>query len=130
MLLTRKPPRVLRFLPSLAQIACSACQPRALFTAMPHNNIAAVSSSAGLLATDTRIVLSEINSVRDKLETSRESMSRFVRPLMSREYGRADAIIAVSDGVADDLAAFTGLVRDRISTVYNPTVTPEILEKG
>lgn len=128
MLLTRKPPRVLRFLPSLAQLL-QRQSPRSLFTAMPHNNIVAVLAQR-LSGANTRIVLSEINSVRDKLESSREWMSRFVQPLMSREYGRADAIIAVSDGVATDLAAFTGLARDRITTVYNPTVTPEIFEKA
>jgi len=128
MLLTRKPPRVLRFLPSLAQLLRHR-QPRSLFTAMPHNNIVAVLARR-LSGANTRIVLSEINSVRDKLESSREWMSRFLQPLMRREYGQADAIIAVSDGVADDLAAFAGLARDHITTVYNPTVTPETLEKA
>ena len=43
----------------------------------------------------------------------RPSAARLARPvlqsLVRRAYGRADAIVAVSDGVADDLAAWSGL---------------------
>jgi glycosyltransferase involved in cell wall biosynthesis len=127
-LLPRKSPRMLPFLPSLARLLARR-NPRSMFTAMPHMNVTAVLARR-LAGADTRVVLSEINAVRDKLGSSREWMSRYVSPLMKRAYGRADAIIAVSDGVADDLADFTGLPRDRITTVYNPTVTPEILEKA
>ena len=38
----------------------------------------------------------------------------------------ADAIVAVSDGVADRLAQATGLPRGSIRTVYNPVVGPEL----
>ena len=46
--------------------------------------------------------------------------------LMRRGYGQADAVVAVSDGVADDLARLTGLPRGRIRTVHNPVVGPEL----
>jgi glycosyltransferase involved in cell wall biosynthesis len=42
----------------------------------------------------------------------------------------ADAVVAVSDGVADGLAAATGLPRDRITTIYNPVVSPAMLVKA
>jgi glycosyltransferase involved in cell wall biosynthesis len=35
----------------------------------------------------------------------------------------AHALVAVSIGVADDLAAFSGISRDRISVIYNPLLT-------
>jgi glycosyltransferase involved in cell wall biosynthesis len=38
----------------------------------------------------------------------------------------ADGIVAVSDGVADDLARHTGLPRETITTVYNPVITAEL----
>lgn len=121
-------PRMLPFLPSLARLLARR-RPRSLFTAMPHMNVVAVLARK-LAGTDTRVVLSEVNAVRDKLETASEWMLRFAAPLMKREYARADAVIAVSNGVAGDLADFTGLARNCITTVYNPTVTPEILEKA
>jgi glycosyltransferase involved in cell wall biosynthesis len=39
-------------------------------------------------------------------------------------YRQADAIIAVSEGVADDLANILNLPREGIDVVYNPVVTP------
>jgi glycosyltransferase involved in cell wall biosynthesis len=49
---------------------------------------------------------------------------RSLPPLIGRMYAQADAIIAVSNGVADDLAITAGLPRGAIDTVYNPVVTP------
>jgi glycosyltransferase involved in cell wall biosynthesis len=42
-------------------------------------------------------------------------------------YPWADAVIAVSDGVAEQVASLTGMPRERITTIYNPVVTPELL---
>ncbi|NLO89188.1 MAG: glycosyltransferase, partial [Clostridia bacterium] len=40
------------------------------------------------------------------------------------------AVVAVSQGVADDLVKTTGLMRELIKVIYNPIVTPELLEKA
>jgi glycosyltransferase involved in cell wall biosynthesis len=40
----------------------------------------------------------------------------------------ADAVVAVSDGVADDLARVAGLPRERIHRIYNPVLIPEIAD--
>jgi glycosyltransferase involved in cell wall biosynthesis len=45
-------------------------------------------------------------------------------------YRRADAVIAVSQGVADDIAAITGLDPRRIEVVANPVVTPALAAKA
>jgi glycosyltransferase involved in cell wall biosynthesis len=45
---------------------------------------------------------------------------------MRLSYGMADRVIAVSEGVAEDTAAVTGLPRDRIAVVRNPVVTPRL----
>jgi glycosyltransferase involved in cell wall biosynthesis len=45
-------------------------------------------------------------------------------------YPRADTIIAISNGIADDVAHVTGLPRERIATIYNPVITPELQEKA
>ena len=41
-------------------------------------------------------------------------------------YPTAEAVVAVSRGVAEDVAARSGLPAERVSVVYNPAVTPEI----
>jgi len=51
-------------------------------------------------------------------------------PLLKRLfYPYADAIVAVSHGVADDLAKVTRIPRGRIRVIYNPVVTPDLLQK-
>jgi glycosyltransferase involved in cell wall biosynthesis len=52
---------------------------------------------------------------------------RHVLPLLRRAYLTADAIVTASGGVADDLAAHAGIPRQRITTVYNPVVGPDLL---
>ena len=47
---------------------------------------------------------------------------RFVTNLVSRIYIEADAIVAVSDGVAHDLALRTGLDLKKIKTINNPVI--------
>jgi glycosyltransferase involved in cell wall biosynthesis len=46
--------------------------------------------------------------------------------LIRKSYPSADGIIAVSSGVADDLAEATGIPRESIDVIYNPVVTPEV----
>jgi glycosyltransferase involved in cell wall biosynthesis len=56
--------------------------------------------------------------------------NRFLGPLMRQVYPNADSIVAVSNGVAEDLARFAKLPRDMITTIYNPVVTPELIERS
>lgn len=40
----------------------------------------------------------------------------------------ADAVVAVSSGVADDLRSATGIASERVHVIYNPVVSPRMLE--
>ncbi len=44
-------------------------------------------------------------------------------------YPWSDAMIAISQGVGDDLARVTGVDREHIRIIYNPIVTPELLQR-
>lgn len=46
-----------------------------------------------------------------------------VRRLMAGIYPRLDAIVAVSDGVRDDLANQLGMAAESITTIYNPVIS-------
>ena len=46
-----------------------------------------------------------------------------------RLFGSAAHFVAVSEGIADDLAATIGVTPERISTVYNPVVTADLRMK-
>jgi len=45
-------------------------------------------------------------------------------------YRWADAVIAVSEGVAEDLTRRAGIPRERITVIPNPVVTPDLLGKA
>jgi glycosyltransferase involved in cell wall biosynthesis len=46
---------------------------------------------------------------------------------MRRFYPQLQAIIAVSEGVADDITSITGLADDAIRVIRNPVVTPKLM---
>ena len=47
-----------------------------------------------------------------------------------RSYPYADAVVGVSQGVVAELARIPNLTHDRIHTVYNPIVSPDLDRKG
>jgi len=52
-------------------------------------------------------------------------------PFFTRHtFPMADYVFTVSEGVGDDLARFIDLPRERIKTIYNPAVTPDIFDKA
>ena len=68
-------------------------------------------------------------AVSQRMHLSQHAKNKpFMRRLVSRLYPHADAIIAVSNGVADDLASTTRVNHQDITTIYNPVVTPELKE--
>jgi glycosyltransferase involved in cell wall biosynthesis len=78
----------------------------------------------------TRIVVSEHNHLSQEAKRIPQ-LSVKLTPLAAKLfYPWADGIIAVSQGVAEDLANVTHLPRKRIDLIYNPVVTPEIFTKA
>lgn len=74
-----------------------------------------------LAGVDTRIVGSEHTTLSTMPHGLRR---RVVRVLTRRAYMRADGLVGVSAGVADDLSAFVGVPRDRITVIHNPLLLP------
>ena len=74
----------------------------------------------------THIVL-RIGNMLTELFMRYEGKSRLMPFLVRRLYKKADGIIANSKGVADDVLAVTGILRDRISVIHNPKFINHIL---
>jgi len=127
-LLALKPPKTIRYLHSLA-IYLRREQPDALLSAKTPANLVALWAKR-LAKVGTRIVVSERTSLSMIVKYSQKWRWRFVPPLIGKVYPQAERIVTVSSGVADDLAASTGLPRATIGTIYNPTLTTEIAEKA
>jgi glycosyltransferase involved in cell wall biosynthesis len=101
-----------------------ARRPYALCAATTQMNIEAILARR-LAGVETRLIVSERNALRGG-HLHHGAPARFLPALIRRTYGQADGVVAVSDGVADDLAAWSGLPRAQIVTIYNPVVTDEL----
>lgn len=120
--------RVLTSLPGLSRYL-RAEHPRALLAAMTHANVVAVMAHR-LSRVSLRLVLSERNTLSRSMVSVTSLRSRGFLRMLRYAYTRADTIVAVSNGVADDLAHTVGLPRQRIEVVYNPIVSHAVFEKA
>lgn len=102
-------------------------QPIALISALEDTNIVAL--WAKLLA---RVEIPVIVTVHNNLSQESENATNLKRKLVPFFipwcYRWADAVIAVSHGVAEDLVKI-GVLKKQITVIYNPIVTPELIEK-
>lgn len=101
-------------------------QPKVLLSATHFTNEIAILAKH-LSRTSTRVIVSEHTTVSVEAKRVEQISARLI-PLTSRIfYPWADGIVAVSQGVAKDLANVTKLPKERIQTIYNPVITPELL---
>ncbi|HNS59257.1 MAG TPA: glycosyltransferase [Nitrosomonas europaea] len=120
--------RVLTSLPGLVRYLRRE-RPQAMLSALNHANVIAVVARM-LAGVPARLVVSERNNVSLSGSSSKNLRSRVVLHMMRWAYRKTDGVTAVSGGVADDLANAINLPRDRISVIFNPVVTPELIEKS
>lgn len=74
-----------------------------------------------------------IASCHNNLSTHYASVvlyKRIMRPLIRKFYPYADCVIAVSQGVADDLEQYFHLPKSKLWVIYNPIVDEELIMKS
>jgi len=118
--------RVLTSLPALVRYLRRE-RPDALLTAISHANVVGVWARR-LARVPTRVVVAEHDTLSHVTEQAERRRARVMPFLIGKSYPKADGIIAVSSGVADDLAEATGIPRASIDVIYNPVVTPEVAD--
>jgi len=102
-------------------------RPRILFASLDHNNVTAL--LAGLWArTGTSIVICQHNALSAELDMGWKY--RAIPWLYWALQWRAQGIIAVSQGVAEDLATTAGIPRARITPIYNPVIDDGFAERA
>lgn len=104
-------------------------RPEALISVMNHTNIIALWARL-FTGIPKRVVVSERNTLSKSAQNAATWRAWLMPQLIKRFYPWADGIITVSKGVGDDLAQVMGIPRERIQTIYNPVVTPELREKA
>jgi glycosyltransferase involved in cell wall biosynthesis len=120
--------RLLAALPRLIRVLRRE-RPDVLFSAMEHTNLVALWARR-LSRVPVRVVISVHNVLSHNLGRSPSWRERRMPGLARLFYRQADGIVAVSNGVADDLVTETGLVRSAIRVIYNPVVTSGLLARA
>lgn len=127
-LLSWRPPGSYSMLPSLMRYL-GRQQPDVLISAFPFENLLAIAAKR-LAGVATKVVVTERNTTTRSTKLGVKWKRRFLPALVRRQYPLADAIVAVSDGVADELAQHTGLPREQIVTIHNAVVNATVLAKA
>lgn len=121
--------RTLTSLPALVRYLRRE-RPEAMLSAMGRANVVALWARRLAGAKATRLVISEHNTLSFATKNTTVWRQKLMPWLAHRFYPWADGIVAVSNGVAGDLSRTARLPRECISTIHNPVVTPELLEKS
>ena len=120
--------RVITSLPGLVRYL-RLRKPVALLSAMGHANSVALLAKK-FAGGNTRFVVSERNNSLVLQGEHEGFRSRVVRSFNRYLYRTADAIHAVSHGVAAAASQQLDLPREGIDVVYNPVVTRQVLERA
>ena len=100
--------------------------PTAMLSALNYANIIAIVARK-IARVHTRLVVSERANFSVSKANDKHMRSRFMGQLMHIFYPHADGVIAVSKGVAEDLAANIRMPISSINVVYNPVVNETLL---
>jgi glycosyltransferase involved in cell wall biosynthesis len=120
--------RVLTSLPGLVKYLRRR-RPATLIAAMDHSSVMALWARK-LAGVQTRIIATVHANVSGVLNHSSRLRVRLLPLFMRYFYPWADEIVAVSNGVANDLAVRAHLPRDRVKVIYNPTLNGRFFEKA
>jgi len=121
-------PRVIAGLPALARYL-RASRPGVLLSTLDYANIVA-SWARSASGTRPRFVVNEQNTLSRVAAHANSRRGRLVPRLARSAYARADAVTAVSGGVAEDLVQNVGVPREKVHVIHNPVVTPELLARA
>ena len=119
-----KASRTLMALPALIHYLRTAA-PATLLTAQTHNNVLAIWARK-ITGLPIRLIISEHSHMSSVAQNTYGGRDRF-RPLVARLfYSKADLVVAVSKGVAEDLARILGSRKVEIRVIHNPIVPLEL----
>lgn len=111
------------FFPLLAHLLRT--RPSALLATLEHANVMA--SWVAAFTPKLRLVLREANTLSRDLSANSLG-NRLLLGAMRNAYRRADAIVAVSAGVATDLTTVLGVQKEKIHVVGNPVLTTRVTQ--
>jgi len=120
--------RVLYSLPGLVRYL-QRDRPNAMLSTLNHSNIIALWARR-LAGVKLRLIVREANTLRISSSNAPTLREKLMPSLMRLFYPWADGIIAVSQGVAEDLIRIIGVPAEKVKIIHNPSVTPDIFAKA
>jgi glycosyltransferase involved in cell wall biosynthesis len=126
--------RILTSLPGLVRYLKRE-QPLGLISAMGHSNIVAICAKI-LARVETKVIVTVHNTISVRLSGDSKltfwgKLKRKIVLMLTKVFYRwSDAVVAVSGGVADDIAKLGVIDRSRVEVIYNPVITPGLKSKG
>jgi len=119
--------RVLTSLSALTRYI-SAENPHAILSTLDHANVTAIFACA-LAGGSQKVVVRIANNVSNQQKNIKGIWNYLTGILIRYTYIWADQIIAVSQGVAEDLVKSYNIPHSKVTTIYNPAITPQLLDK-
>ncbi len=104
-------------------------KPYRILSALTHVNIAVI-AAARLARFRGAIFVSERNQISQKAGAARSLREKITYRLTPAAYRRCNGIIAVSNGVAQDLIGFAHLDPTKVHYVHNPVYDEKILARA
>jgi glycosyltransferase involved in cell wall biosynthesis len=114
----RKPLKKIRSLPFL-EVYLRRERPDVILASTHVPNLLAL-WAVRLSGLQVRTVLKQDNSLARSIENSTDPLRRQLPRLLRLWYAQADAVVAVSEGVADEIAAVAQIPREQIHVIHNP----------
>ncbi|MEX2541116.1 MAG: glycosyltransferase [Trueperaceae bacterium] len=102
-------------------------RPAAALGTLPHASLALL-WAARTSGKRIRVVIREASTPSMVKPNGLDVKTRFARRLSRVFYPHADAVVAVSHGVARDLREYLGVPGSKITTIYNPVVADSLPE--
>ena len=103
-------------------------RPTALLSTLAHANVVALLAKL-LISGRLRVVARMENTFSEMFDSGRFKQRQTLR-LLKLLLPTADAIVAVSQGVADDLRGLFPTASQKVTMIYNPAVWPELADQA
>lgn len=104
-------------------------RPDLLYGIQTHASLIAI-WAAGLARIHTPLVISQHTTMSASLAAEPSFRNSMVKKLGRWFFPYADAVICVSQGVAEDFVETTGMPRQKTHVVYNPVVSPGLEDEA
>lgn len=102
-------------------------KPDILYSTLKHVNIAAIIANK-LSGSKSKVVIREACHLL--MAGNKQLLQKIAYRLVPFFYKRADAVVAVSDGVAESIVEYCNIPYNKIHVLPNPSVTDELIEKS